>query len=91
MRFIFPTTFKTNSFFNYVFHFSSTFGSGAARHDAHTSNGIDDITRAQALAEEEAAMNQYKVNFKYKIKKKIINRSIGLELIKKGILFYSKN
>lgn len=47
---------------NDAVHFSSTFGTGGgARYDAHASNGIDDVTRAQALAEEEAAMNQYKV------------------------------
>lgn len=41
---------------------SSSFGTAAAsgRFDAH-GNGIDDAVRAQALAEEEAAMNQYRV------------------------------
>lgn len=41
---------------------SSSFGTAAAsaRFDTHT-NGIDDEITAQALAEEEAAMNQYKV------------------------------
>lgn len=42
---------------------STSFGSAAAsaRFDAHP-NGIDESVKAQALAEEEAAMNQYKVN-----------------------------
>lgn len=41
---------------------SSSFGTAAAstRFDSHT-NGIDETIKAQALAEEEAAMNQYKV------------------------------
>lgn len=41
---------------------SSSFGTAAAstRFDAHT-NGIDDAVKAQALAEEEAVMNQYRV------------------------------
>ncbi|XP_037925054.1 phosphatidylinositol-binding clathrin assembly protein LAP isoform X18 [Hermetia illucens] len=40
---------------------SSSFGTAAAstRFDSHT-NGIDETIKAQALAEEEAAMNQYK-------------------------------
>lgn len=62
MRFILKKEKKT-FILNDVIHFSSTFGSGAARYDAHASNGIDDATRALALAEEEAAMNQYKVSF----------------------------
>lgn len=43
---------------------SSSFGTAAAstRFDTHT-NGIDDEIKAQALAEEEAAMNKYKVNY----------------------------
>lgn len=42
---------------------SSSFGTAAAsgRFDAH-GNGIDDAVKAQALAEEEAAMNQYRVS-----------------------------
>jgi len=41
---------------------SSSFGTAAAsaKFDQHT-NGIDEGMKAQALAEEEAAMNQYKV------------------------------
>lgn len=44
---------------------SSSFGTAAAstRFDAHA-NGIDDATKALALAEEEAAMNQYRVSEK---------------------------
>lgn len=43
---------------------SSSFGTAAAstRYDQHA-NGIDESIKAQALAEEEAAMNQYKVIF----------------------------
>lgn len=43
---------------------SSSFGTAAssAKFDSHT-NGIDESLKAQALAEEEAAMNQYKVHF----------------------------
>ncbi|XP_037925051.1 phosphatidylinositol-binding clathrin assembly protein LAP isoform X15 [Hermetia illucens] len=42
---------------------SSSFGTAAAstRFDSHT-NGIDETIKAQALAEEEAAMNQYKAS-----------------------------
>ena len=42
---------------------SSSFGTAVAstKFDAGT-NGIDESIKAQALAEEEAAMNQYKVN-----------------------------
>jgi phosphatidylinositol-binding clathrin assembly protein len=42
---------------------SSSFGTAAAstRFDTH-SNGIDESLKAKVLAEEEAAMNQYKVN-----------------------------
>lgn len=41
---------------------SSSFGTAAAstRFDTHA-NGIDETIKAQALAEEEAAMNQYRV------------------------------
>lgn len=47
---------------------SSSFGTAAAstRFDSHT-NGIDDAVKAQALAEEEAAMNQYRVSKVYNI------------------------
>lgn len=48
----------------------SSFGSAAAstRLDQHPTNGsqaafIDDVLKQQALAEEEAVLNQYKVNF----------------------------
>lgn len=44
----------------------STFGASApssTRYDQHA-NGIDESVKAQALAEEEAAMNQYKVKIK---------------------------
>lgn len=42
---------------------SSSFGTAAAsaKFDSHSNGVIDDALRAQALAEEEAAMNQYKV------------------------------
>lgn len=42
---------------------SSSFGTAAAstRFDNHA-NGIDESLKAQALAEEEAAMNQYRVS-----------------------------
>lgn len=41
---------------------SSSFGTAAASTKfENTSNGIDDAVRAQALAEEEAMMNQFKV------------------------------
>lgn len=42
---------------------STSFGTAAAstRYDQQP-NGIDESIKAQALAEEEAAMNQYKVN-----------------------------
>lgn len=42
---------------------SSSFGTAAAssKFDAHA-NGIDESLKAQALAEEEAAMSQYKVH-----------------------------
>lgn len=44
---------------------SSSFGTAAAstRFDNHA-NGIDESLKAQALAEEEAAMNQYRVKRK---------------------------
>lgn len=48
---IIETSLKTRS--------SSTFGA-PSRHD--NGNGIDESLKAQALAEEEAAMNQYKVS-----------------------------
>lgn len=44
---------------------SSSFGTAAAstRFDTHANGGgIDDAVKAQALAEEEAAMNQYRVH-----------------------------
>lgn len=40
---------------------SSSFGTAAASSKFDTTNGIDEQLKAQALAEEEAAMNQYKV------------------------------
>lgn len=44
---------------------SSSFGTAAAsaKFDSHSNGVIDDALKAQALAEEEAAMNQYKVVF----------------------------
>lgn len=49
---------------------STSFGTAAAsaRFDAHP-NGIDESIKAQALAEEEAAMNQYKVST-FKVKRR---------------------
>lgn len=42
---------------------SSSFGTAAAStRFENNSNGIDDAVRAQALAEEEAMMNQFKVS-----------------------------
>lgn len=41
---------------------SSAFGTAAASSKFDTSNGIDEQLKAQVLAEEEAAMNQYKVS-----------------------------
>lgn len=43
---------------------SSSFGTAAAsaKFDSHANGVIDDAIKAQALAEEEAAMNQYKVH-----------------------------
>lgn len=40
---------------------SSSFGNAAASSKFDTSNGIDEQLKAQALAEEEAVLNQYKV------------------------------
>lgn len=42
---------------------SSAFGTAAASSKFDTSNGIDEQLKAQVLAEEEAAMNQYKVSW----------------------------
>lgn len=45
---------------------SSSFGTAAAStRFENNSNGIDDAVRAQALAEEEAILNQYKVGISY--------------------------
>lgn len=41
---------------------SSAFGTAAASTKFDTTNGIDEQLKAQVLAEEEAAMNQYKVS-----------------------------
>lgn len=41
---------------------SSSFGTAAASSKFDTTNGIDEQLKAQVLAEEEAAMNQYKVS-----------------------------
>lgn len=44
---------------------SSSFGTAAssAKYESHSNgNGIDESLKAQVLAEEEAAMNQYKVS-----------------------------
>ena len=56
---------------------SSSFGSAAASSKFDATNGIDEQLKAQVLAEEEAAMNQYKViicllNIKY------INRFLNI-------------
>lgn len=40
---------------------SSAFGTAAASSKFDATNGIDEQLKAQALADEEAAMNQYKV------------------------------
>lgn len=41
---------------------SSAFGTAAASSKFDSTNGIDEQLKAQVLAEEEAAMNQYKVS-----------------------------
>lgn len=51
--------------------FSSAFGA-SSRNDQH-SNGIEESIKQQALAEEEAAMNQYKVRIFINIKSKLIS------------------
>lgn len=44
---------------------STSFGTAAASSKFDTTNGIDEQLKAQALADEEAAMNQYKVSFRF--------------------------
>lgn len=51
---------NTNHSFSFFYSFSSAFGA-SGRSDQY-GNGIDESIKQQALAEEEAAMNQYKVS-----------------------------
>lgn len=58
------STYHISFYFNLL---SSAFGAPAGRNDQY-GNGIDESIKQQALAEEEAAMNQYKVRTTPRIK-----------------------